>query len=135
MVELSHKLRVWYFFRPYVYEDQRALYDRVGLDMGDVDAFIVDRGEEKYLESAGASTETPVLLFGSVKPTLERIQRRDIGRWFGADNPWITNPPDMHPCMPGVPDDEASLMLWMLGAGVHSFVSQHTPKHKHKHKH
>ena len=35
-------------------------------------------------------------------------------RWFGANNPWITRPPDGHPCMPGVPDDEANLLLFAL---------------------
>eukprot|EP00984_Skeletonema_dohrnii_P019678 scaffold9468_cov130-Skeletonema_dohrnii-CCMP3373.AAC.4 len=28
------------------------------------------------------------------------IQKRDVGRWFGANNP-----PDDHACMPGLPDD------------------------------
>jgi hypothetical protein len=30
---------------------------------------------------------------------------------FDADSPWITNPPDNHPCLPDVPDDEVHLIL------------------------
>ena len=42
-------------------------------------------------------------------------QLRDLGRWFGADNPWITWPPDInHGCMPGMPDDEANVLLWYM---------------------
>ena len=33
---------------------------------------------------------------------------------FDADNPWITNPPDNHPCLPGVADDdEVHLSLFL----------------------
>ena len=41
---------------------------------------------------------------------------RDLGRWFGADNPWITWPPDRnHGCMPGMPDDdEVNILLWYM---------------------
>jgi len=44
----------------------------------------------------------------------KKMQVRDAGRWFGADNKWIWDPPDMHPCMPGVPDDEANFILYWL---------------------
>lgn len=36
---------------------------------------------------------------------LNKVQERYIGQYFGANNHWITNPPDIHPCMPGIPDD------------------------------
>ena len=43
------------------------------------------------------------------------IQLRDIGRYFGADNPWIIDPPDdEHPCMPGMPDDKVNFLLWYM---------------------
>ena len=32
---------------------------------------------------------------------------------FDADNRWITNPPDNHPCMTSVPDDEVHLLLFL----------------------
>jgi hypothetical protein len=50
-------------------------------------------------------------------PTLKAMQRRDLGVYFGADNPWITKPPDGHPCMPGIPDDEVNLLLYVLYTG------------------
>ncbi|GAX20723.1 hypothetical protein FisN_7Hh033 [Fistulifera solaris] len=50
-------------------------------------------------------------------PTLKVMQRRDLGIYFGADNPWITKPPDGHPCMPGIPDDEVNLLLYVLFTG------------------
>ncbi|GAX11667.1 hypothetical protein FisN_7Lh033 [Fistulifera solaris] len=50
-------------------------------------------------------------------PSLKAMQRRDLGIYFGADNPWITKPPDGHPCMPGIPDDEVNLLLYVLYTG------------------
>jgi hypothetical protein len=45
----------------------------------------------------------------------KEIQVRDTGRYFGADNPWITTPPDEeHPCMPGMPDDKVNFLLWYM---------------------
>ena len=45
----------------------------------------------------------------------KRIQQRDIGQYFGADNPWINDPPDAeHPCMPGMPDDKVNFLLWYM---------------------
>ena len=43
-----------------------------------------------------------------------KLQARDLNRWFGADNPGILEKPDAHPCLPGVPDDEANVLLYML---------------------
>jgi hypothetical protein len=34
----------------------------------------------------------------------EKLQMRDLKRWFGANNPGIHSPPNVHPCMPGVPE-------------------------------
>lgn len=51
---------------------------------------------------------------GPLLPLLIQIQNQSLGQYFGADNPWITNPPDNHPCMPGIPDDEAQVLLFLL---------------------
>jgi hypothetical protein len=53
--------------------------------------------------------------------TLKRFQKRDLKRWFGARNPRIDSPPDMHPCMPGVPDDEAALLLFSVIYDIYDF--------------
>ena len=42
------------------------------------------------------------------------IQQRDSRQWFGANNPWIIDPPDKHACMPGLPDDEVNLLLYLI---------------------
>jgi hypothetical protein len=48
---------------------------------------------------------------------LRELQLRDVGQYFGANNPWIKNPPDYHPCMPGVPDDEVDILLFLILTG------------------
>jgi hypothetical protein len=47
---------------------------------------------------------------------LEKIQRRDAGAYFRENNPWIkANPSGVyHPCMPGIPDDEIAILLFLL---------------------
>ena len=64
----------------------------------------------------GTSSFPSSKMFGldSIHDKLIDIQRRDIGYYFGADNPWIKNVPDIHPCMPGIPDDQINWMLYIL---------------------
>jgi len=47
---------------------------------------------------------------------LQNIQRRDAGAYFRENNPWITAHPSSvkHPCMPGIPDDESAILLFLL---------------------
>jgi hypothetical protein len=48
-------------------------------------------------------------------PALKSIQQRDLGRYFGENNPWVYDPPGFHACLPGLPDDEVNLLLfWLL---------------------
>jgi len=50
-----------------------------------------------------------------LKELYKDIQKRDIGQYFGADNPWIYDAPDsMHACMPGIPDDKVNFLLWHM---------------------
>ena len=44
----------------------------------------------------------------------KEIQQRDARQWFGANNPWIIDSPDTHACMPGPPDDEVNLLLYLI---------------------
>jgi hypothetical protein len=59
---------------------------------------------------------TPVSLTKhDAKKIYTDLQVRDTGRYFGADNPWIWDPPDVaHPCMPGQPDDKINFLLWYM---------------------
>ncbi len=54
------------------------------------------------------------IALGPLLPLLIKTQNWSLGRYFGADNPWITDPPDNHPCMPGIPDDETNVLLLLL---------------------
>ncbi len=60
------------------------------------------------------STARSLIDFSKLLSMLIEVQKRSLGTYFGADNPWITDPPDGHPCMPGIPDDEANILLFLL---------------------
>ena len=64
----------------------------------------------RIFKSTGAWQGLSIWPYSSFKD----IQKRDIGKWFGADNPWITNVPDTHACMPGPSDDEINLLLFLI---------------------
>lgn len=95
----------------------------MGLDPREVDAIVFNSGSARVVER-----DYPDLLdvFHQTGAWQSKIttwpfinfkgkQRENIGRYFGADNPWIDSPPDLHACMPGMPDDEANmLLLWMM---------------------
>jgi hypothetical protein len=117
MVEFGNKIQFYYILRPWVYANVTDVYDKVGLRANDIDALVFNDGEDKkYPQSlreqlrAGVFDESIVWDLDEFK----KIQVRDTGSWYGANNPWISNPPDIHPCMPGVPDDEADLLLFLL---------------------
>ena len=117
MVEFGSRIQFYYVFCPWVYANIASVYDKLGLRADDIDVLVFNDGEDKkYPQSlrrqlkAGIFNESIIWVLDQFK----RIQIRDTGRWFGATNPWITNPPDIHPCMPGVPDDEADLLLFLL---------------------
>lgn len=50
---------------------------------------------------------------------LRDLQLRDLGRYFSANNPGIQNPNDFHACMPGTPDDQVHLLLYLLWSGYY----------------
>ena len=121
MVEFGNRIQIFYVFHPEVIANFTELLNKkFDLDPSDVDKIILNN------KSVIEKMEEPLrLLFESNKGvwqtrsiwpyfTFEDLQRRDIGRWFGADNPWIYDPPDSHSCLPGVPDDEANLLLFLI---------------------
>ena len=57
-------------------------------------------------------------MFCDTPKNLKNIQKRDTGQYFGANNPWITDVPDGHPCLPGIPDDEVNLLLMILDGAM-----------------
>jgi len=120
VVEFGKKIRFHYLFRPFMHGDQIGIFDeKFDLNPKDVDLVLINDGQEQFISSELKH------IFESSKVWEQRIewpglgqfheiQQRDIGRWFGAINPWITDPPDAHGCMPGVPDDEVNLLLYLI---------------------
>ena len=121
VVEFGRKIRFYYLFRPQIYEDLPGiLKEKLDLDPKDIDVLLFNADQDKtfkedsdlfdILSASGAWQRRLLWPYGY----FEEIQLRDIGRWFGADNPWITNKPDGHACMPGPPDDEVNLLMYLL---------------------
>ncbi|GAX11669.1 hypothetical protein FisN_7Lh035 [Fistulifera solaris] len=133
MVRFQQLVEVYYVFRPNdfsanafnrIYSDFFQLTDNAGNDVSSIsqkvtlNALVWNMGLEKpeNILPNGVQAKQEI----GVDPWLQilmALQRRDIGVYFGADNPWITKPPDGHPCMPGIPDDEVNLVLYSLYTG------------------
>ena len=127
-VELLGKIEIGYLMRP-------NMYDRAGLELvyeSKLHMPLVGLEDEKNQLDALIWNYRPVLatpnnrtlipaktekFVGSLLRDLKALQLRDIGRFFGANNPWISHPPDSHACMPGIPDDEAFIVLFLLLTG------------------
>jgi hypothetical protein len=121
MVEFGNSIQFYYMFRPYVLSNLTGVFEKsFGLDPADVNMLLFNDDQEKVVarhadlmrifESTGVWQARSIWPYSSFK----RIQKRAIGRWFGADNPWITRVPDSHACLPGPPDDEVNLLLFLL---------------------
>ena len=121
LVEFGGKIRFYYIFQPSMYENLLGVFqEKLQLELQDIDSLVFNSGQEKTISSNNTMREvfisTGVWEQRIIWPyeTFRKIQERDIGSWFGADNPWITHPPDGHACMPGPPDDEVNLLLFLL---------------------
>lgn len=123
MIEVE-RVRYFFVFRPYVFKNfTHVLASKLGLKIDDIDIAVVNdrnKDNEKFVYSLLSQRADPIPLIdlSELLPYLRNLQMRDCGKWFGADNPFITRPPDGHPCMPGVPDDEADIVLLMLKWGL-----------------
>jgi len=121
MVEFGGKIKFYYIYRHYIYANVEYIHqEMLNLNPKKIDHLVFNDGEEKRFqkitglkhafEESGAWQKKIILNLDD----FQEMQTKDIGKWFGADNPWIDNPPDIHPCMPGIPDDEANLLLFLL---------------------
>jgi len=122
VVEFGNVLRFVYIFRPQIFEDMPALFERLDLQPEKVDAMICNDNQEiaiknnielKHRFSVTGAWDRQMLM-GMVYLRIQQFQKRDIGQWFGADNPGMNSPPDIHGCMPGPPDDQVNLILYLL---------------------
>ena len=119
MVEFNHNVRFYYVNRPNQLLNPTNATDALGLDLKEVHAVVINCGFDGLLQKIGWGRTFPEGVWENRLKwdfyAFPKMQMRDIGRWFGADNPWITEAPDhMHGCMPGPPDDEANLLLFLL---------------------
>jgi hypothetical protein len=117
MLEFNGNMRLWYHFHPSFYANPLDLYKSVGLEQADL--VLYNDGEQEcftqeWRDSLFANHTQLLEYQRSVHRFNVFSQYRDLHHWYGADNPWIDNPPDAHPCMPGVPDDMVVLMMAML---------------------
>lgn len=61
----------------------------------------------------------PVTHFEKVLPFFWKVRNRDCGWYDSAVNPDLPEDfPDIHSCMPGIPDDELNVLLLMLAHGL-----------------
>jgi hypothetical protein len=146
MVEFGRVIRFYYIFRPWLYSDEALLttYKKLGVTiradpetgdtvLDDIDFLLsgdvtgafdmrpsIERSFFSFLapERRGAVTTYE---WANVHALMGKIQKETIGTYFGADNPFVTEPPDkLHACMPGYPDDMVNLMLFSLVGGLTS---------------
>jgi hypothetical protein len=111
MVEFGNVIRFYYIFGPSMYSNEtlHQIYDKLGVRGDSVDVLYFNVNESKTSLAYERKVD-----YSSLLSTLRILQRRDVGTYFGANNPWITDPPDGHPCMPGIPDDEVNVLLFLL---------------------
>lgn len=122
VAEFGGVLRIHYIFRPYTHENLNQLIEtKWEVDPKDINVLIFNDGQEKtirknkqLLEAFEASGAWQRRILWPDMKFFEKLQRRDISQWFGANNPFINKPPDGHPCMPGVPDDEVNLIMYLM---------------------
>jgi len=122
MVEFENLIRFYFVFRPHTHKNLTGVFDQLlDLDPANVDVLIFNSEEDEYIANEQKRlkqifTSTGVWQARSFWPfkQFERLQKRDIGRWFGADNPWIYVVPDDHSCMPGPVDDMANLLMFSI---------------------
>lgn len=115
MVEMPGKLKIYYVFRHFRYSaEPDVFFAHLGLNLTNVDVVVTNNSPVENAKLLALIPAVPVIQFGEMLPFLEKKQIAGAGKRFGADNVGMDHPPDMHPCMPGVPDDETDILLFQL---------------------
>ena len=128
MIELGEEWRFYYVFRPTMYTPETL--ENIYMEWfsainktNDDDAYWLlwnnapQEAQNVSVDFSSRSTKIRQWSLNCWMWTLRDLQLRDLGVYFGANNPWITKPPDYHACMPGTPDDQVNLMLFLLWSG------------------
>jgi len=116
MVEFQQGLRVFFLFHPSRLDTDALVEAYSNLDVPDrVDVMMWnDVLESKVSQNRTLKSRGDTLPLKSLLPSIRQIQETSIGAYFGASNPWIDDPPDTHPCLPGIPDDEVNIVFYLL---------------------
>jgi hypothetical protein len=135
MVEFGHSLRIFFLFHPSRFQSDALFHAYSQLDVPeplDIMAWM-ERPEDIFRNRTTIHQDSapPWSLEGILLSSLKRVQEASVGYFFGADNPGITNPPDNHPCLPGIPDDEANIFIYLLLLEEYerTSITTHRPKH------
>ena len=125
MVELDEGLRFYYVFRHFNFDkDLPVLFDKLNLKISDIDVVVTNNKLSENLKLfTMLHPHVPKLDF-NVLSVFKTIQTRDCGWWDGAHNIGLVMAADVHPCMPGIPDDEADLLLFMLAKKILKHVTK-----------
>ena len=121
VAEFGGSMRIYYSFRPYFHQNlTRVLKEKLNMIPEKIDVLVFNDGQSHIIEKDAYLLEA-FRTSGAWNNRIEwdykhfrTIQERDIGQWFGSNNPWIEHPPDDHACMPGPPDDEVNLLLYLI---------------------
>ena len=121
MVEFGRIIRFYFIYYPDRFEVsdvETLLKDKLLLNTSQIDMFIYNQPSkiDRYKEIIPKGVWSRKSIF--VKQKLEKLQRENIGKWFGADNPWIYEVPDEHSCMPGPVDDFVNVLLYIAYFGA-----------------
>ena len=134
MVEFG-QLRFYYLFRPYLYSDDALLsvYDKLGMTvrfenatgnyvLDGIDVLVWNLNQPSVrLQASERQKKMLSYRWDYVPEHMQKVQTKTIGTFFGANNPFVTKPPDTdHGCMPGYPDDMVNIMLFSLLGGMTS---------------
>jgi hypothetical protein len=117
MVEFGHSLRVFFLFHPSRFQLDALVDAYSKLDVPEpLDVMAWMERPEHILRNRTTTRATWSLDDddGALLSSLRRVQEASLGYFFGADNPGITHPPYNHPCLPGMPDYEANILIYLL---------------------
>jgi hypothetical protein len=90
-------------------------YDQLGIGDPYVDVLVFNKlNGSKTRLAYDRKVDCSSLLAG----TLSSLQHHwDIETYFGAKTLWIIHPPDKDPRIPGIPDDNVNVLLYLLLGG------------------
>jgi hypothetical protein len=108
-------LSVFYNFRPHHLTNPNGIYEAfLGHDvMQTIDTIFWNDGMQKELKNkVHVPQSVQWINLSMLMPTLETMQKRDAGLFFLENNPLTLSA--THPCMPGLPEDETAILLFMM---------------------